>query len=307
MKYTELDLRQMQEWSLERKIRVTQTRIIEYYKYYNGNVAVSFSGGKDSTVLLDIARRCYPNICAVYVNTGLEFPEVRQFAVSQNNITEIKPVMNFREVINTYGWCFPSKAVAHSIYYAKQGSKWAIEQFRGVDKHGNPSRFRQSHYKKWGFLVESHFKISDKCCDIMKKQPFHQYTKKTGIRFIIGTLADESFQRKQSWFKTGCNSFNSRLEVSRPLSFWTEQDILQYIKRFKISYASIYGDIIQDKNGDLKTSGEQRTGCMFCPIGCHLETPNKFKRLATNNHVLYEYCIYKLKLNELLDYAKIAY
>ena len=68
--YTYKDLQTMQAWSLERKIRVTQTRIIEWYLHYNGKVAVSFSGGVDSTVLLDLARRIYPHLGAVFVNTS---------------------------------------------------------------------------------------------------------------------------------------------------------------------------------------------------------------------------------------------
>ena len=59
MKHTRQDLKIMQGWSLERKIRVTQTRIMEWYMRYDGQVFISFSGGKDSTVLLDLARRVY--------------------------------------------------------------------------------------------------------------------------------------------------------------------------------------------------------------------------------------------------------
>jgi 3'-phosphoadenosine 5'-phosphosulfate sulfotransferase (PAPS reductase)/FAD synthetase len=82
MKHTKEDLKAMQAWPFARKIQVTQTRIIEWYQHFDGAVCVSFSGGKDSSVLLDLARRCYPDIEAVYVDTGLEFPEVRQFASS---------------------------------------------------------------------------------------------------------------------------------------------------------------------------------------------------------------------------------
>lgn len=77
----------MQAWSLERKIRVTQTRIIEWYLHYNGKVAVSFSGGVDSTVLLDLARRIYPHLGAVFVNTTMEFPEIISFVKSFENVT----------------------------------------------------------------------------------------------------------------------------------------------------------------------------------------------------------------------------
>lgn len=69
-KYTAADLKAMQAWPLARKIQVTQTRIIEFYNRFNGSVSVSISGGKDSAVLLDLARRCCPDIEAVYVNTG---------------------------------------------------------------------------------------------------------------------------------------------------------------------------------------------------------------------------------------------
>ena len=105
-KHTAGDLKIMQAWPLERKIQVTQTRIIEFYERLNGKVSVSISGGKDSTILLDLARRRYPDINAVYVNTGLDFPEVRKFAVQTPNVTILKPKMRFDEVVREYGWCY---------------------------------------------------------------------------------------------------------------------------------------------------------------------------------------------------------
>ena len=77
-KNTREDLKIMQSWPLERKIMVTQARIIEWYKRFDGNVFVSFSGGKDSTVLLDLVRRVCADIPAVFVDTGLEYPENRE-------------------------------------------------------------------------------------------------------------------------------------------------------------------------------------------------------------------------------------
>lgn len=78
--YTRQDLSIMQAWPLERKIQVTQAKIIEWYLHFDGKVAVSFSGGKDSTVLLDLARRACPEIQAAFVNTGLEYPEIRHLS-----------------------------------------------------------------------------------------------------------------------------------------------------------------------------------------------------------------------------------
>lgn len=83
----------MQKWSLERKIQVAQTRIIEWYQHWDGQVYVSFSGGKDSTVLLDLVRRIYPEVEAIFCDTGLEYPEIRQFVKEFENVTILRPKM----------------------------------------------------------------------------------------------------------------------------------------------------------------------------------------------------------------------
>jgi len=307
MKHTNDDLKTMQGWTFERKIQVTQLRIMEWYERHGGAVAVSFSGGKDSTVLLDLARRCYPDIEAVYVDTGLEFPEVRSFALSQENVTVLKPDMNFREVIVTYGWCYPSKEVATTLYYARCGSVWADLRLRGLNRDETPSEYRRSHYSKWAFLKDSPFKISAKCCDVMKLTPLSRNQKQSGKMPIIGTLADESHRRKQAWFKTGCNGFDAKRPLSKPLSFWTEQDILRYLKEFNIPYAAVYGDIVEDEKGKLRTTGETRTGCVFCPIGAHRDKVNRFQRLSVTPPKLYDYCINTLGLGEFLDYVGVKY
>ena len=307
MKHTKDDLKIMQGWPFERKIMVTQTRITEWYLRHDGACAVSFSGGKDSTVLLDLARRCHPDIEAVYVDTGLEFPEVREFAMSFPNVTVLKPDMNFREVLDTYGWCYPSKDVAHTIYYARKGSKWALDRLRGVNADGTPSKYRQSHYMKWAFLLDSPFKLSANCCSVMKERPLGRYQKQTGKTPIIGTLAAESERRMQAWLQTGCNAFDAKRPVSKPMSFWTEQDVLRYLRDFKIPYASVYGGIAEDKKGRLSTTGETRTGCLFCPIGCHRDKVNRFQRLADTHPKLYGYCINTLRLADLLDYVGVKY
>ena len=113
-------LKELQALPLERKIQITQTRIIEWYQYYNGQVCVSFSGGKDSTVLLHIARQIYPNIPAVFSNTGLEYPEIQRFVRSFDNVDIVTPSMNFGQVISTYGYPLIGKEVAEAIYYARR-------------------------------------------------------------------------------------------------------------------------------------------------------------------------------------------
>jgi len=305
-KHTAEDLKIMQSWPLSRKIMVTQTRIMEWYMRFDGKCSVSISGGKDSAILLDLARRCYLDIEAVYVNTGLDFPEVRKFAMDTPNVTVLQPKLRFDEVVREHGWCFPSKDVAHTIYYARKGSQWAIDRLNGVNADGSPSRWRQSHYKKWAFLLDAPFKISANCCGIMKENPLDKYRKETGKHPIVGTMAIESERRRQAWLKTGCNHFDSKQPVSKPLSFWTNADALRYIRDYKIPIASVYGDIMEDAKGRLSTTGEQRTGCVFCPVGCHRDKINRFQRLAVTHPKLHEYCMDALGLGAFLDYIGVA-
>lgn len=113
-------LLELQALPLSRKIQITQTRIIEWYQHYNGQVCVSFSGGKDSTVLLHIARQIYPDIPAVFSNTGLEYPEIQRFVKLWDNVDIVAPKMRFNEVVSTYGYPLIGKEVAEAIYYARR-------------------------------------------------------------------------------------------------------------------------------------------------------------------------------------------
>lgn len=313
------DLKTMQAWPLDRKIRVSQTRIMEWYRRWDGNVSVNFSGGKDSTVLLDMARRVYPDIEAVFVDTGLEYPAIREFVKTKENVNILKPKMNFKKVLDTYGYPVVSKEVSEAVKEARIGLakgdgsySYRIERLRGTykDKDGNPSRYNK---KKWGFLLEAPFKISDECCDVMKKEPLKRYQKESGKYPIIGTMAAESLLRRNSWLRFGCNIVDSREPRSRPLSFWTEQDILKYLVITNIPYASVYGDIVEEDQMTMlepryTTTGAKRTGCMFCMFGAHLEErPNRFEQMKETHPKQYDYCINKLGCGEVLDYIGAPY
>ena len=141
-------LKELQSLPLNRKIQITQTRIIEWYQHYQGNVCISFSGGKDSTVLLHIARQIYPDIKAVFSNTGLEYPEIKEFVNGFDNVDIVTPSMNFGQVISEYGYPLIGKEVAEAIYYARRiHSKGRINinrylqrlqmNLKSDDKHGS--------------------------------------------------------------------------------------------------------------------------------------------------------------------------
>lgn len=309
-KYTNEDLKIMQSWSLQRKIQVTQTRILEFGQHFDNKIYVSFSGGKDSTVLLDLVRRVFPDTPAVFVDTGLEYPEIREFVKTIPNVTWLKPEMNFRKVIETYGYPVISKDIANCVHWAKTGSKTRRQRLEGTltMKDGNLSLFNCA---KWKFMLDAPFLVGDQCCNVMKKKPAKEYHKQTGLKPITGMMACESLKRKNAWLRTGCNAFNKKDPQSQPMAFWTEQDVLEYIKRFNLPYASVYGDILQDENGKYYTTGCNRTGCIFCGFGCHLEKePNRFQRLKQTHPKLWEYCMKPwdsggLGMKEVLDYIGV--
>lgn len=113
-------LEELRKLPLERKIQISQARIIEWYNHYHGNVVVSFSGGKDSTVLLHLVRSIFPNVKAVFSNTGLEYPEIQKHVMSIDNVDIVRPTMRFDEVISTYGYPLIGKEVAEAIFYARR-------------------------------------------------------------------------------------------------------------------------------------------------------------------------------------------
>ena len=133
----------------------------------------------------------------------------------------------------------------------------------------------------------------------MKKAPLNSYAKRTGRMPLTAQLASESRLRTANWLKNGCNGFHMKSPISNPMSFWTEQDVLEYIYHYQIPIADIYGKVQMEyrknrkKAGkkealdtgtyDLekplyKTTGCSRSGCIYCGFGCHREkSPNRWE------------------------------
>lgn len=356
-KMTNDQLKQLQALPLNIKIRKTEQRIREWYEYWEGNVYVSFSGGKDSTVLLDIVRHLYPNVPAVFSDTGLEYPEIKEFVKTFPNVIIVRPKHSFKEILTKYGYPIISKQVANTVdnasrwikenltksnmgggtktssYYIKRilglqeyatsnmgGADREWRKLRGLGGYANMTKRtakilelldkqnnirecaegEKSQYsqEKWAFLLDADFKISDRCCYHMKKSPLKKFGKQSGLYPIVATMASESQQRRGAWLKTGCNAFEGTNKMSKPMSFWTEQDVLQYIDVMGLEVAPVYGNLLYS-NGKYYFDGCQRTGCIFCGFGCHLEhEPNRFQRLKETHPKLYDYCMGGGEYNE---------
>ena len=381
-KHTMTDLYQMQSLPLSGKIKMTKRRIDEWVdRFGEEGVYVSFSGGKDSTVLVDIVRNVcnYKDIPLVFVDVPTQYPELKEFAKTFDNLVILKPKISFAQVCEKYGFPMISKEVSNCVSGAKKyvkyldsqksnntiltdrqtdrqtvpyacymadllgidrridkqneqykslqmgvipsGSEYRLRRLNGElkDRKGNYSQFNQEKYK---FFLDAPFDISDMCCMEMKHKPAFAYEKQTKRKPILAVMASESTMRTQKWLQDGCNAFNVKRPHSNPMSFWTEQDVLLYIKENNLSICSVYGNVVTDdeETGQttladfmdmeefelgrpiLHTTGCDRTGCVLCGFGCHLEKESRFERLK-QTHPKYHNLLYVLK-NNGITYAE---
>ena len=291
--------KQPYEWKVEHALDV----IREFVEHEGENgVYVSFSGGKDSLVLLHLVRSIYPDVPAVFANTGIEFPEQVKFVRSFPNVTEVHPIKHFPKIIKEDGIVYPSKEVAMYVRDATKGCKYAINGFKGLDTEGKENRYKQ-RFKRYAYLLECGVKISPVCCELMKEKPMRDYEKQNGKSPIIGTRAEESFRRAVGWMKSGCNSFAGKRSKSTPLSLWTEQDVLEYIVKHRIALSPMYGDVVNVDDKYMLT-GFSRTGCMFCPVPIAHGDLTDIEYARTHHPKIYETMMIKHGLKAMLDKAQ---
>jgi 3'-phosphoadenosine 5'-phosphosulfate sulfotransferase (PAPS reductase)/FAD synthetase len=287
-------LKQRQSQPLNVKIQMSLRRIKEWHEHWGGEVYVAFSGGLDSTLLLYLVRSMYPDCPAFCVNHRMLYPEIRAFVEQADSITVIRPDKTFSCVVKEYGYPVISKRVAMGVSRYRRTNSDVQRKLR---LHGgiNPTSGKRQHRSvpiKWHFLVDAPFCISEACCYWMKKKPFRQI----GGKPYLGTRASEGFVRQMDYMRFGCNAFQKASPQSTPLAFWTHDDVWEYIRSNNIPYSPIY---------DM---GYQSTGCFPCMFGVHMEDyPNRFQRMYTTHPKLWNYCMDKLGIQQVLEYINVPY
>lgn len=260
------ELHNRQQWTLAQKIDHSLGVIDQFIARMDGKVYLSFSGGKDSTVLLHLCEIIKPDIKCVFVNTGCESVDVVRFVEKMkaaHNIEVIRPKLTPRQVWAKYGFPLVSKDQAFKIDLVRKNPNSASAQkfMRDSNKFTISKCFR--------YLCDTEkckYHTSAVCCNKLKKDPCKRYEHESGLRPIVATMASESMLRETDYLRVGqCNKFDQGHEKSKPLSIWMDEDIWQFIRENNIEIAEIYA------------KGVDRTGCVGCGFGAQMKDDRRLE------------------------------
>lgn len=313
LKIAEFQLKQRLPY--EAKIAYAEKRAWEFYDTITGrgdNVHVSV-GGLDSITLLCFLRNIGIDVPAISVSI-LE-DKGNQEVHKQLGVKNINPYMSKTQVLNELGFPVVSKAKANKINYLlnanseKQTFIHAIMTgdmgAQGNYQHSNKIKLPDKWLKLFGKNYAKHrtdlqyadvpdFKVSSRCCYFMKEAPCDDWAKKHNSYPYLGLMASEGGQREIGLMKNGCNYYGKTVTRSCPFAIFTRQDLLQLALDLDVPVPKAYGEIIRDKNGQLRTTRAQRTGCSMCGFGVHMEKrPHRFDRLREDNFDEWHYWMYE--------------
>ena len=302
MKYKE-EIQKAVDLPLEDKIEFSKSIIREWHKHWNGNVFVAFSGGKDSTVLLHLVRSIFPDVKAIFSNTGLEYPEIMEFAKSHENVEVVQPRKKFIKVLSEDGFPVTSKKIAGLISPLQNPTKhnfnWRRLALTGYvaskDKFNKVSKMPS----KWFPLAFSDVRVTNACCNHLKKNPMKDWLKENKkFKPFIGMMLGEGEMRDLKMMNRSCNMFDSKSPSSVPLKFWTDKDVWDYADKFNVEICSVYKEL-----------NLTRTGCTFCGYGAEMEDQNnnRFLKIKESHPKQYNIFINKFGMSKALDYVGVNY
>ena len=274
--------------SLDDRIRDACHRIEELYYETHGKCYVSFSGGKDSTILLALIKMCediytIPEnaIPAVFSNTGIELGITYDFVKRVKkeyypNVVVIHPVKPFSWVIEHEGKPLKSKMKSkdlHQYHYGKRSELLLLLLLLGQCGTGKLSAKHRLGDKDLHMVHEDFpIKPSNKCCDWMKKKPFEKYAKENGmlgnmqgIRLSEGGARESAANvRLRSGGKL-CTWVKGGIIQKAPIIDWSDADVEEFIEKYNVPLSDAY-----------TKHNFTRTGCMACPFAKDVDNDLKY-------------------------------
>lgn len=238
-------------------------------KYGEENFYLSFSGGKDSTVLSALVDMAIPNntIPRVYANTGIEYRMILDFVERERErehpweLHIIKPSVPIKPMLERDGYPFKSKEHSKILdIYNKHGFNCVtVPRYLGA-REGYGNRYRCPKSLEYQFTDDFKIKISDKCCLHMKEEPLDRWAKENQKKCrILGIMPSEGGRRSTS----KCLAFknNGKTLSFHPLVPITKEWEDWFIKEYNIDIADLY----------KPPYNFERTGCKGCPFAIHLQ------------------------------------
>lgn len=321
--------RQKQALPYKAKVAHAEIRAREFYNKIIGeghNVHISV-GGLDSITLLLFLRSIGIDVPAVSVSC-LEDKSIQAIHKTLGVIF-LKPLKNKTEILQEFGFPVLSKETAGKIDFLQRPSpknatvRHAIITGETGAYGGNRTGTRMKMAQKWlelfgGYENENEgvnyqiapFKVSDKCCHYLKEKPCDDYARENDSFPYQGLMASEGGRRERALMRNGCNYYGKTTTRSCPFAIFSRQDLLQLALDLQVPVPEIYGDIVRDADGTLRTTKAQRTGCSMCGFGIHLEPrPHRFDRLYQDNPKEWEFwmhrCVTDPKTGEKFGWGRV--
>ena len=321
------DFRVKQQQPYDFKVAYAESRAWEFYnecgkRGLNCHVSV---GGMDSITLLVFLRELGIDVPAVSVS-ALEDKSIIQVH-KELGVEAIRPLKRKPDIIKEFGFPILSKEIAgkidllqhpseknktvrHAIITGETGAyggnrtgtrmkmsqKW-LEKFGGADEEGAALGY-----------AAAPFLVSDKCCYYLKEKPCDDWANEHNSVPYLGLMASEGGRRQKALMMHGCNYFGATTIRSAPFAIFNRQDILQLALDLAVPVPEIYGEIVRDADGTLRTTGAQRTGCSMCGFGIHMEKrPHRFDQLYQRNPKEWHFWMIEMGWGDVLDYIGVGW
>lgn len=319
--------KQMLALPYDAKVAYAEKRVwdwVDTCSQYGKHYAVSV-GGLDSITLLAFCRSVLGECEGISVSS-LEDQSIQQVH-REMGVTVITPLKSKVQVLKEFGYPVISKQMSAKIsrlqtpgdtspiikaYMTGEEGAWGgfktNERFKIPDKWIKLFGGLYAEFRPDLHCQTAPFKVSDKCCYWLKEEPSRLYQQEHNIWPFLGLMQSEGGRRQYSLRMHGCNYVGETTARSCPFNFFSRQDLLQLALDLHVHVPEIYGEIVRDEDGTLRTTLAQRTGCAMCGYGVHLDgRPHKFDLLYQQNKKEWEFWMYKMGWGEVLDYIGVGW